>query len=173
MQTNFFSHIADLNLQGTFKVIITNNGSGTLTVSEMFTAACGDKAAALVIPLSLTGTPQELDEAFFERIAEPAQKAAGLYSTLDEHIRSMEAAKAASKLEQDRKQKESKQADDKKKAYDAALKEVSELAAQTLYEDALAMLPDAADYPDKEAELKNKRAELLRNKELKNQVKLF
>ncbi|HVX00150.1 MAG TPA: PRTRC system protein E [Candidatus Babeliaceae bacterium] len=176
MTTNFFQNIASLNLPGTWKLVIQTDATGSMTVSELFNATCGDKAVKLIIPYTLTGTAQDLDEAFFTKITEPVSKSAELQSNLEAHLKSVEQAKAASKMEQDRKAKEKAQTtanpkksedaeipepkiskEDKKKAYDTAMDNVNELIKKLKFTDALGILPTVAEYPNKENELKKKR----------------
>ena len=186
MTTNFFQNIASLNLCGTLKLVIETSADGHFTVSELFNATCGDKAVKLIVPLTLTGTAQDLDEGFFDRITEPACKAAVLQSNLEAYMKSLEYAQAASKLEQDKKAKAVKAVPakketghempepkaDKKKAYEDAFKQIGKLNESCKYEEALALLPIIADYPEKETELKNKRADLNRKSDLMAQAKL-
>jgi PRTRC genetic system protein E len=176
MTTNFFQNIASLNLPGTWKLVIQTDENGNMTVSELFNATCGDKAIKLIIPYTLTGTAQDLDEAFFTKITEPVAKTAELQTNLEAHLKSVEQAKAASKMEQDKKNKEKAQAtatpkkaedaeipepkisrEDKKKSYDTAMENVTELIKKLKFSEALAILPDIAEYPNKENELKKKR----------------
>ena len=176
MTTNFFQNIASLNLPGTWKLVIQTDANGSMTVSELFNANCGDKAVKLIIPYTLTGTAQDLDEAFFTKITEPVLKSAELQINLEAHLKSVEQAKAASKMEQDRKTKEKAQAsatpkktedaeipepkiskEDKKKSYDAAMDNVNELIKKLKFTEALGILPSTEEYPNKENELKKKR----------------
>jgi PRTRC genetic system protein E len=187
MTTNFFEHIAGLNVQGTFKLAITVNATGSITVSELFTAACGDKAAGLINPLTLTGTAQELDEAFFGKIAEPTQKVAGLIVNMESHLKSVEAARVASKMEQDKKTTANKaaatqkdadhempdQRAEKKKAYEEAIKAISDLNDKCKYEEALDILPSETDYPEKTADIKKLRSQLELKREQLKKISLF
>lgn len=189
MTTNFFQHIASFNLPGTWNIVITTDEKGNFTVSELFNAACGDKATKLIIPVTLTGSAEDFDNGFFEEITKPLVKSAGLQSNMDAHLKSLEAAKAASKMEQDKKVKETKALTansagkengmelpdpktDKKKAYETSMKQIADLSAECKYAEALELLPNAAEYPEKETELKNKRAELTRNKDFMAQAQL-
>jgi PRTRC genetic system protein E len=188
MTTNFFQNIASLNLPGTWNIVIATDEQGNFTVSELFKATCGDKAKDLIIPYTLNGTAQDLDEGFFDKITEPVIKAAQLQTNMEAHLKSVELAKAASKIEQDKKTKEAKTTTatakrennielpdpkaEKKKAYETAMKQVADLSAECKYAEALELLPSATDYPDKETELKNKKTELLRNKEFMAQATL-
>ncbi|QEM06178.1 PRTRC system protein E [Mucilaginibacter rubeus] len=181
MTTNFFQNIASLNLPGTWKLVIQTDADGNMTVSELFNATCGDKAVKLIIPYTLTGTAQDLDEAFFTKITEPVVKTAELQTNLEAHLKSVEQAKAASKLVQDAKAKEAKDAreaktntatkntgdaeipepkiskEDKKKAYDEAMSNVTELIKKFKFSEALTILPSVEEHPNKENELKKKR----------------
>ncbi|GAC1310310.1 MAG: hypothetical protein NVSMB24_27290 [Mucilaginibacter sp.] len=176
MTTNFFQNIASLNLPGTWKLVIQTDVDGNMTVSELFNATCGDKAVKLIIPYTLTGTAQDLDEAFFTKITEPVVKTAELQTNLEAHLKSVEQAKAASKLEQDKKIKEKAQAtttpkktddaeipepkiskEEKKKTYDTAMENVTELIKKLKFSEALTILPGVEEYPNKENELKKKR----------------
>ena len=110
MTTNFFQNIASLNLQGVWKLVITTDDQGNFIVSQLFNTTCGDKAVNLIVPLTLSGTAEELDEGFFGKVTEPTIKSAGLQVNMEAHLKSVEQAKAASKLEQDKKNKEKAQA---------------------------------------------------------------
>jgi len=193
MKTNFFSNIAAIGTSGTFKLAVTLNEKGEITVSEMFNTTCGDKAVNRIVPLTLSGTAEELDEGFFEKITGPTQKVAGLMVNMEAHLKSVEAARVASKMEQDKKNKEKqaagstataaakKDADhelpdpkaEKKKAYDSAIKSINELNANCKYEEALALLPTAEDHPDKAAEIQKLRTELDRKASQLKQIKLL
>ncbi len=187
MKTNFFENFAALNVAGIWKLAIESDGNGNFTVSELFTlASCGDKAANQIIPLNLKGTAQELDEGFFESITEPILKTAGLLGNMEAYLKSLETARLASKIEQDKKAKALKpkteaKSDEtgedieitepkmdkeaKKKAYDEAMKQVADLNDLCKYAEALEILPKVEDYPEKQAELEKKTADLNRKKE--------
>jgi PRTRC genetic system protein E len=177
MTTNFFQNIASLNLQGVWKLAITTDDKGNFIVSQLFHTTCGDKAVNLIVPLTLSGTAEDLDEGFFEKVTEPTIKSAGLQVNMEAHLKSVEAAKAASKLEQDKKNKEKAQAtaivtkktddaelpepkiskEEKKKAYDETMEQVTELIKKFKFSEALIILPTTEEYPNKENELKKKR----------------
>jgi PRTRC genetic system protein E len=141
MTTNFFQNIASLNLQGVsngnwsspqmikanlqgvWKLVITTDDKGNFIVSQLFHTTCGDKAVNLIVPLTLSGTAEDLDEGFFDKVTEPTLKTAGLQTNMEAHLKSVEVAKAASKLEQDKKNKEKAQATATKKTGDVELPE--------------------------------------------------
>lgn len=98
-----------------------------------------DAAKSRIVPLNLSGTPDELDEGFVEAISAPIAKASGLLSDMASFEAAQEEAKAKSKMEADK-----KAAEDKRK------KELSEwiaLANQNLKEnkfrDALTCIANA------------------------------
>jgi PRTRC genetic system protein E len=175
MTTNFFQNISSLFLQGVWKLVITTDEQGHFTVSQLFHTTCGDKAVNLIVPLTLSGTAEDLDEGFFDKVTEPTLKSAGLQVNMEAHLKSVEAAKAASKLEQDKKNREKAQApaaknstdvelpeakvtkEENKKAYDAAMEQVNELIKKLKFSDALSLLPAVEDHPHKENELLKKR----------------
>lgn len=178
MTTNFFQNIASLNLQGVWKMAITTDDKGNFIVSQLFHTTCGDKAANLIVPLTLSGTAEELDEGFFDKVIEPTLKSAGLQVNMEAHLKSVEQAKAASKMEQDKKNKEKASAnvtataknsedaeipepkiskEDKKKAYDEAMEKVTELIKKFKFSEALTFLPIVEDHPNKEHEITKKR----------------
>jgi PRTRC genetic system protein E len=157
MTTNFFQNIATLNLPGTWNIVITTDEQGNFTVSELFNATCGDKAARLIIPVTLTGSAEDFDAGFFDEITKPAIQSAVLQSNMEAHLKSVEAARAASKMEQDKKAKEAKaqtanapkkkntgeltdQKADKKKAYETAMKQVADLSAACKYVEAFGII---------------------------------
>ncbi len=186
MNTNFFENIAGLNIPGNWKITIQTEDNIEFTVSALFTALqCGDNAAKAIPPMLLKGTAHELNDGFFETITVPAQQTAGLYSNMESYLKGLEAAKLASKQEQDNREKAKKQAaanksnediivpdakinkEEKKKAYDDTMQEVTELIKKLKFSDALNILPSITEYPHKEAELKKK------TDYLKTQISLY
>ncbi|MFA6082740.1 hypothetical protein [Mucilaginibacter sp.] len=177
MTTNFFQNIASLNLQGVWRLVITTDDKGGFIVSQLFNTSCGDKAVNLIVPLTLSGTAEDLDEGFFDKVTEPTIKSAGLQVNMEAHLKSVEQAKAASKLEQDKKNREKAQAaanatkktddaelpgpkiskEEKKKLYDEAMEQVTELIKKFKFSEALTILPTVEEHPNKENELKKKR----------------
>ncbi|MBS7565498.1 hypothetical protein KHS38_13885 [Mucilaginibacter sp. Bleaf8] len=177
MTTNFFQNIASLNLKGVWKLAITTDDKGHFIVSQLFHTTCGDKAVNLIVPLTLSGTAKDLDEGFFDKVTEPTLKSAGLQVNMEAHLKSVEQAKAASKLEQDKKNREKAQAtataaknmddvelpepkiskEEKKKIYEEAMERVTELIKKLKFSEALTKLPSIEEHPNKENELKKKR----------------
>jgi PRTRC genetic system protein E len=190
MKTNFFSQIAALNQPGIWKITIQNDEKGNFTVSQLFTILnCGDNAVKAITPMVLKGTAQELGEGFFDTITEPVLKTAGLMTNMEEYLKTVEQARLASKMEQDKKLKEKgdkskpdksgnqkvvtppdEDKEQKRKAYFDAIKQVVDFDAKCMYDEALALLPSVADYPDKETELNKRKLELERKAEQKKKL---
>jgi PRTRC genetic system protein E len=187
MKTNFFENIASMNTPGKWAITIHTNEQGQFTVSTLFVGiASGDKAGSAIPPLLAKGTAQELDEGYFDAIENPIQQTAAFYTSAETYLKGLEKARLASKMEQDKKNKntpkpkvsteESEKDDieigepqpskeDKRKAYLQAMIKINELNASCKYEEALALLPSVTDYPEKEAELKTKLADLTRKRD--------
>jgi PRTRC genetic system protein E len=195
MKTNFFNQIAVINQPGIWKMTVQNDDKGNFTVSLLFnTLNCGDNAVNSITPMVLKGTATELGEGFFDTITQPVIKTAGLMNNMEEYLKTVEKARLASKEEQDKKNKEKadKSKGDKgkgdksdsaktpappdedkaqkKKAYFDAIKEIFYLDAKCQYEEALAILPSVADYPEKEAELTKRKLDLEKKAEQKKNL---
>jgi len=196
MKTNFFQNIADLNVPGNWKIAIHADDKGQFTVSALFnTNNNGDNAYKVVPPLLLKGTAQEMDEGFFDTIEQPVQETAGLFHNMEAYLKGLEEAKKQSKMEQDKKAQELKNKqqakpkaaeegievsepkeskEEKKKRYDEAMKNIADLNDHCKYEEAIAILPSVEDYPEKQAELEKKLADLTRKKgQMEQAMKLF
>ena len=60
--------------------------------------------------------------------------------------------------------------EDKKKAYEAIIKQVAELNDACKYEEALALLPTIENYPEKEADIQKRTEDLTRKRDQKAQA---
>ncbi len=187
MKTNFFENIANLNVPGIWKIGIHTDENGRFVVSVLFTAhQSGDNATKSITPLLFKGTAKEIDEGFFEALENPIQETAGFYANTEAYLKSLEQARLASKMEQDKKAKNGKSKTDttnkegievpkvdleeKRKAYTEIVRQIVELDTKMMYEEALEILPDVTIYPDREAEITKRKADLERKRELKKQL---
>jgi PRTRC genetic system protein E len=189
MTTNFFKNITDLQVPGKWNLAIHSDEQGNLTLSALFTALHNaDNVTKTIPPMLLKGSAEELDNGFFEAITQPVQQTAVLYTNLNAYHKELEKAKQASKMEQGKKNKaakpkaepkEGEEEDDmemsepkpdkeaQRKAYEEAIKKVTQLDSLCHYEEALDMLPTLIEFPEKANELDKKRAELERKREQK------
>ena len=185
MKTNFFQQIAGIGFTGNFLLNIHNDETGVQIVSVVLKK---DKAIDGLPPMLFKATADEMDEAFFEQLAQPVQQTAGLISNLESYQKELEKAKKNAKPDKAKTGKpaetdpddderdeannlftppeDDKQAKaEKKRLYDEAMEKVKELAQNTKYAEALSNLPDVADYPDKAEAIESKRKTLQAGKE--------
>ena len=89
--------------------LVIRKANGQLTVSTLPKSnGLKDEAANHIIPLTLTGTPEEMDAEFLQHIMQPIRKATGLISNLMEFEKQADKAAANSKAAKDAKAKEKK-----------------------------------------------------------------
>jgi len=186
MKTNFFQQIAGLGFRGNFLLNIHQDETGVQTVSVVLKK---DKAIDGLPPMLFKATADELDEGFFEQLAQPVKQTAGLISNLESYQKELDKAKKNAKPDKTKtgKPAENGQEDDddkdeesnlfnppeddkeakaeKKRLYDEAMERVKTLAQNTKYGEALANLPDVAEYPDKAEAIETKRKTLQAGKE--------
>lgn len=191
MKTNFFEQIAGLGFNGNFLLNIHQDETGVQTVSvilknENVKATAGSNLP----PMLFKATAQELDEGFFEQLAQPVKQTAGLITNLETYQKEVEKAKKNAKPDKDKTakpttaepdeeddkeddnnlftpQEDDKQAKaEKKRLYEEAMDRVKELAKQMKYAEALAQLPDPTEYADKAELIEAKRQEIQAGKDL-------
>jgi PRTRC genetic system protein E len=188
MKTNFFQQIAGLGFNGNFLLNIHQDDKGLQTVSVVLKK---DKAVDGLPPMLFRATADELDEGFFDKLAEPVTLTKGLISNIENYKTELDKANKKAKPDKAKAGKTTSpenedddnddaeatenlftpQVDDKeakaekKRLYDEAMEKVKELAQNTKYAEALAQLPDVADYPDKTDAIEAKRKTLQAGKE--------
>jgi len=184
MKTNFFEHIAGLQLAGDLNMVISNHNENKLTVSiYLNNKKAGENAGKTIIPLILNGTAEELDNGFFEAVTQPLQQTSGLLVNIATYAKGLEKAKQTAKSDHKTKSNTNTRQngeedgievsepqvskEDKRKAYTDILRQIVELDNSCKYEEALALLPSVSEYPDREAEIEKRKADL----ERKNQQK--
>lgn len=164
METNFFRAIADLNISGDLKLIIGKGANGEMLISLLLVnEKVGDDARKIIPPIVFKGTPQEIDEAFFDRVTQPLQNTDGLLTNMEQYLKQVEQAKAQSKMEQDKDSKERKEKDERKKKYEGMMKKVDEAEEAKKYQEAIAHMPKAEQFPEQAEDIR-KRLDSLRQK---------
>ncbi|MDB5158303.1 MAG: system protein [Mucilaginibacter sp.] len=197
MKTNFFEQIAGLTINGTLQINIQPQESGTLTVSILLANANPKITTGKNIPpMLLKGSPQELDEAFFNQVGEPMKRTVKLFANLEAYQKELDKAQQAGKKDNskdksakkttnsnlftqtaeepdndtdddlDEPTNETEQLAEKQRLYDEAMQRVTQLNTDMKYKEAIAQLPDAKEYPDKADEIKTKREQLQKRQEL-------
>ncbi|MGV4459912.1 PRTRC system protein E [Ornithobacterium rhinotracheale] len=156
----FFKRIENLGVQGALNLTIQSQ-NGEMVVSVILNDDnCGDKAKKIIPPLVLRGTAEELDNAFFESIAEPVQETSSLLQNMEQFLKAKELAKKQSAMEKEKAEKEKAEREKQKKAYEKILSKVEELEKEGKYREAWSKMPNTADYPMYEKEIANKKKEL-------------
>lgn len=105
---DLFKKLNDILGEGNTLTLAVSAKKGVMTVSVMpGNPAVKDAATAKLVPLNVSGTPEELDEGFIEAIARPVAATTGLLTNMAQYEKSLAEAKAKTKMEEDRKTAES------------------------------------------------------------------
>lgn len=161
MTQQFFEQIEGLGLQSGIILTIQKGTENNLIVSlYLDNDKVGDEAKKVVQPMILKGTAAELDEGFFTSIATPVKKADALFVNMEAHAKSMEQARLASKMEQEKLDKEKKEKDERKKKYEEKMKKVVELEEKAKWGEAIGAMPKAEQFPEQAEDIKKKTEEL-------------
>ena len=169
----FFTSISQMMTESVDLMLVIRKANGQLTVSTLPKAnGLRDEAANHIIPLTLTGTPEEMDAEFLQHIMQPIRKATGLISNIMEFEQQADKAAANSKAVKDAKAKETKEEKEKREKYEKHMKKAEELIAAKNHKDAILALQQARMYAttDKQKEVDEKIAE---QKKAMNQGSLF
>lgn len=149
--------------------IVIRKTNGQLTVSTLPKSnGLKDEAQNHIVPLTVTGTPQELDTGFLQAVTRPIQKACGLISNMAQFEAQADKAAASSKAAKDAKSKETKEEREKREKYEKLMKKANELVAAKNFREAVSVLTQAKACADtaqlKEIEEKIKAADAEMNK---------
>ena len=148
----FFTQINQMMNQAVDVTLVIRKKEGMLMVSAMPKSnGLKDEAQNHIVPLTVTGTPQELDMGFIQAICQPIQRAAGLLTNMSQFERQADKAAANSKAEKEKKDKEAKEAKEKKEKFDKLMKKASELETEQKYADAIASLKQARVFATEQA----------------------
>ena len=143
----FFTSISQMMTESVDLTLVIRKANGQLTVSTLPKAnGLRDEAANHIIPLTLTGTPEEMDAEFLQHIMQPIRKATGLISNMMEFEQQADKAAANSKAVKDAKAKETKEEKEKREKYEKHLKKAEELITAKNHKDAIAALQQARLY---------------------------
>ena len=127
-----------------------------------------DEAQNHIVPLTLSGTPEELDNGFFQTIARPVQKVSGLLANMAEFEKQADKAAKDSKAVKDMKAKETKEEKEKREKYEKLMKKAEELTAARNHREAVSVLTQAKAHANaaqlKEIEEKIKAADTEMNR---------
>ena len=124
--------------------IVIRKTNGQLTVSTLPKSnGLKDEAQNHIVPLTVTGTPQELDTGFLQAVTRPIQKACGLISNMAQFEAQADKAAASSKAAKEAKSKETKEEREKREKYEKLMKKAEELTAARNHREAVSVLTQA------------------------------
>ena len=165
----FFTAIHQMMTESVDLTIVIRKANGQLTVSTLPKSnGLKDEAQNHIVPLTVTGTPQELDTGFLQAVTRPIQKACGLISNMAQFEAQADKAAASSKVAKDAKSKETKEEREKREKYEKLMKKAEELTAARNHREAVSVLTQAKAHANaaqlKEIEEKIKAATAEMNK---------
>lgn len=127
--------------------IVIRKTNGQLTVSTLPKSnGLKDEAQNHIVPLTATGTPQELDTGFLQAVTRPIQKTCGLISNMAQFEAQADKAAASSKAAKEAKSKETKEEREKREKYEKLMKKAEELTAAKNHREVINVLGQAKAY---------------------------
>lgn len=165
----FFTTIHQMMTESVDLTIVIRKANGQLAVSTLPKSnGLKDEAQNHIVPLTVTGTPQELDTGFLQAVTRPIQKACGLISNMAQFEAQADKAAASSKAAKDARSKETKEEREKREKYEKLMKKAEELTAARNYREAVSVLTQAKAHANadqlKEIEEKIKAADTEMNR---------
>lgn len=144
----FFTHISQMMIEGVdLTLSMRKGGDSRMTVSLMpRSQSLKDGAQNHLVPLTLSGTPAELDAGFFPTVVQPMQRTTGLIANLAEFEKQTDKAAAAgkaAKAAKPGKEKEPKEAKDKRERYEKHMKKAEEQMTARDYDGVILSLQQA------------------------------
>ena len=119
----FFTAIHQMMTENVDLTIVIRKANGQLTVATLPKSnGLKDEAQNHIVPLTVTGTPQELDAGFLQTVTRPIQKAGGLIANMAQFEAQADKAAANSKAAREAKSKESKEEREKREKYEKLMK---------------------------------------------------
>ena len=143
----FFTAIHKMMTESVDLTIVIRKTNGQLTVSTLPKSnGLKDEAQNHIVPLTVTGTPQELDSGFLQAVTRPIQKACGLISNMAQFEAQADKAAASSKAAKEAKSKETKEEREKREKYEKLMKKAEELTAAKNHREVINVLGQAKAY---------------------------
>lgn len=140
----FFQTIHQMIATGTDLSINIKRVDNKLTVAVMPKRAnLKDEAQQLMVPLILSGQPEELDAGFLQAIINPVQKAQGILTNLEVFEKQAQQVASQSKAAKATEEKESKEVREKREKMEKLLKKAEEATAANRHSEAMTWLKQA------------------------------
>ena len=110
----FFTAINQMMTEGVDLTIVIRKANGQMAVSTLPKSnGLKDEAQNHIVPLTVSGLPEELDAGFLQTVARPIQKVAGLITNMAQFEAQADKAAADSKAAKEEKAKETKEEKEK------------------------------------------------------------
>lgn len=169
----FFTQINQMMNQSVDITMVIRKSATGMTVSVLPKSnGLKDEAQNRIVPLTISGLPEELDAGFIGAIAKPIQKVSGLLTNMAEFEKQADKAAADSKASKEQKAKETKEEKEKREKYEKHMKKAEEQIAAKNHKDAIATLGQARLYAT-EANRKAVNEKIEEQKKAMNQGSLF
>lgn len=140
----FFTAIHQMMTDGVDLTLVIRKANGRLTVSALPKSnGLKDEAQNHIVPLTVSGLPQELDAGFLQAVTNPIRKAAGLISNMARFEAQAEKAASESKASKEAKTRETKEEKEKREKYERHLKKAEELIVAGSHKEAVSALGQA------------------------------
>ena len=140
----FFTAINQMMTEGVDLTIVIRKANGQMAVSTLPKSnGLKDEAQNHIVPLTVSGLPEELDAGFLQTVARPIQKVAGLITNMAQFEAKADKAAADSKAAKEEKAKETKEEKEKREKYEKHLKKAEELIAAGKHSEAVSALGQA------------------------------
>lgn len=158
---NFFRQIAQMNITGDLHITIKEGAERNWVVSVILqNENCGDDAKSLIVPCTLRGTAEELDEDFFGTITSPLERVSGLMVNMEAFNKQLEEAQKNSAMEKQKTEMEKKQKEGKDKKFHDAMSKSTQLQQEKNYKDSWTALPKITDFPEQAEAIRKRMSEL-------------
>jgi PRTRC genetic system protein E len=156
---NFFRQIAQMNITGDLHLTIKQGAESNWVVSVLLqNENCGDTAKNLIVPCTLRGTAEELDEDFFGVITSPLERVSGLMVNMEVFNKQLEEAQKNSAMEKEKTDREKKEKETRNKKYNDALQKAEALEKEGKFKDAWTALPKVSEFPELAEDIRKKQS---------------
>lgn len=143
----FFQNMFDMMTTGVDINLTLRKKEGQLTVAVLPRVnGLKDEAQQNLVPITVTGSPGELDAEFLTQLALPMQKTSGILFNIKAFEEQSLAVQSNSKAEKDRKDKEAKEQKDRKTKFEQLFKQGEEAEKQRNYKQALDYYQQAKNF---------------------------
>lgn len=160
MSTNFFTQIAQMNIEGNLQINIQPNETEYIVSVLLQNDHCGDNAKNLIPPLVLKGTAEALDIGFLEKVMQPLEQSSNLMVNMESYLKAQEEARKQSAMEKEKAEKERKAKEERTKKFQKAMEKAEKLEQEKQYRKAWTAVPNIEDFPEFADKIRKRKKEL-------------